>query len=76
MLTGVMNEGEIEEAGELAYGVEQYARAYRSTLRDRAGFVREMRAAGHTQRELAEALGVTPAVIAKIDRQNERNDHG
>ncbi len=76
MLTGVMSEGEIEEAGELAYGVEQYARAYRSTLRDRAGFVREMRAAGHTQRELAEALGVTPAVIATIDKRAKGNDHG
>jgi len=76
MLTGVMSKGEIEDAEELAYGVEQYARAYRSKLQDRAGFVRKLRAAGHTQRELAEALGVTPAVIAKIDRQNERNDNG
>ncbi len=61
---------------DIAASVDNARRCYNKALATRAAFVREMRATGHTQRELAEALGVTPAVIAKIDRQNERNDNG
>ncbi len=76
MLTGVMIKGEADQAGALTLHLDQCTRAYREALQDRAAFVREMRATGRTQRELAEALGVTPAVIATIDKRAKGNDNG
>jgi len=73
MLTGMSTTDDPEGIKAL---MDTARRCYDEALATRAVFVREMRAGGHTQRQLADALGVTPAVIAKIDRQNERNDNG
>jgi len=84
MLRG-MSDGEINEAdrlgfathaGALALDLEQCTRYARESLERRAEFVREWRAAGYTQRKRAEALGVTPAVIATIDKRAKGNDNG
>jgi len=67
----------LERAAEVAEKVKTMRAIYLAALEQRAQVVRQFRdTCGWTQRQVAEAFGVAPAVIATIDKRAKGNDNG